>query len=578
MAHSASRDLYWKELIGSDVYLLLEVNFAGKVWRWSTAPISISDSAGVLRQFGGGLNELEYSTVLQTLADAPDQASLSFDLIWPEDVALLIAQGHDMSGGTGEISAIVEGKQWSDRQVLLSGSIRQPEYGAQGDAVSFTVEEAPFQDAGSWPHQSEKIDATTWPTHQAGEDGLPYVQVFGRPGVYRTEEGAQVYANGSRAMVVETDAADNTLASTLLIAGHPILSPTVRIYFVGADGRSPDEGLIDFFGGGGVDYEGPVEFVQDGLGHYCSVVRIDTVASDEIRRSSQFFVRWQGAPAGQNGGLWAEDEGVAGMGSLMQYALLQSTLRVDRGRFRAVSGRLDAWQVSGYVDEFVQPWEWIADNLLSLAPVSVHSGHSGLYPVFWRWDAELYDAVDHIERGSGIERATNIEYQTDLSQIRNSVQIQYAQDITDSEYKRAVSIVPYRDVFDPTQSESEFSWLSGALYGESRALEMQSDIITEDATANKTISWQVMAQGFSHRSVTYRLDQEYFALELGDIVTLTDSEVHLENEVCLVQGMLLTDTGKIDITLQIVSNPAKITRTTGPAPDQGPADPGDYNQ
>ena len=578
MGYSASRDLFWKELIGSRIYLLLEVNFAGKIWRWSTSPVVISDSAGNERVFGGGLNELEYTTVLQTLADAPDQASLSFDLIWPEDLAQLISEGHDLSAGTGEVSAIVTGKQWSDRQVLLEGSVRQPEYGAQGEPVSFTVEEAPFQDAGSWPGQLQQVNATTWPTYQEAEKGLPYVQVFGRPGVYRTEDGGGVFANGSRAMVVETDPADNTLASTLLIAGHPVLSPTVRIYFVGADGRSPDEGLIDFGGGFSIDYNGPVELVEDGLGHYCSVVRIATVVSDEIRRSSQFFVRWQGAPAGQNGGLYAEDEAVTGLGALMRYVLQESTLRVDRGRFRAASSRLDAWQVSGYVDQVVQPWEWITDNLLSLAPVSIHSGRKGLYPVLWRYDAERYDAVDHIELGSGTERASNIEYQSDLSEIRNAIQMVYAHDVTDKEFKRAVSIVPSRDLSDPTQSDSEFSWRSGLLYGETRTLEMQSDVITEDATANKTISWQVMAKGFSHRSVTYTVNQEYYALALGDVVTLTDPEVHLQNEVCLVQGMGLTDTGRITLTLQIISNPARITRTTGPAPDQGPADPGDYNQ
>ncbi|MCK5640995.1 MAG: hypothetical protein KAJ19_09370, partial [Gammaproteobacteria bacterium] len=260
------------------------------------------------------------------------------------------------------------------------------------------------------------------------------------------------------------------------------------------------------------------------------------------------------------------------------YVLNESTLRVDLGRFRANESRLNAWQVSGYIDQVVQPWEWITDNLLSLAPVSIHSGRKGLYPVFWRYDAERDDAVDHIERGSGIERASNVEYQSNISDIHNSVQLLYAHDVTDREFKRSVSIVPSRDLSDPTQSESEFSWRSGLLYGETRQLEMESDVVTEDATANKTIAWQVMSKGFSHRSVTYTTDQQYFALRLGDIVTLTDSEIHLENEVCLVQGLSLTDTGKINITLQIVSNPARIFKTTGPNPDQGSADPGDYNQ
>ena len=64
--------------------------------------------------------------------------------------------------------------------------------------------------------------------------------------------------------------------------------------------------------------------------------------------------------------------------------------------------------------------------------------------------------------------------------------------------------------------------------------------------------------------------------ELGDVVLLNDEEIHLQGAVALVQGVTLTDTGRIKLTLQLVENVARASRTKGPNPDTGAPDPGVY--
>ena len=581
----SSRRLFWSELGPHDVVcMLLEIDFAGQTFRWSTSPITMLNVDSELIRFDGGLNELDFGAVLQTLADTPDQASISVDLLWPVDVALLISQGHDLSAATGELSAWVEGKTYEDRQILVRGRVRQPDYGGFNDVVSFTLEEAPFQDVGEWPTTSERVDETTWPTFQESESGRPYVQVIGRPGVFRRADGAGRYDVGTRAMVVETDPTDNTLASTLMVAGHKIKSATVNIYYVGAEGATPDEGYIDFGGAGSVDLNGPVEYVQDSIGQWVSVVRIDTAVVDEIRRAQEFQVRWaQVIPDNTKGGLvwYDEAEAIRGAGDVMRYVLMRSTLRIDWGRFEAVRARMNAWSLDGYLTEVVQPWEWITDNILPLMPVSMHSGADGIYPVFWNWDAGTHDAVDHIEWSPGIDRVSNVEYERAPSEICNRLTLKYAWGVAEKEHQRSVIHTPNPTrvlglLVDPEQVTSEFSKRSALRFGMTAQKEMTSNVVIDDATAHRSVNWRILAEGFSQRSVQYTVPQRYAYLELGDVVTLTDSEIHLDNIVALVQGMDVRDTGRILITLQLVENVARAPKTTGPHPDQGAPDPGDY--
>jgi hypothetical protein len=555
--------------------MLVSVDYAGQTFRWSTKPVVIEDVNGDSLSFDGGLNELDFETVLQTLADAPDQTSISLDLMWPVDIAKLVSNGHDLSTARGELSAWIEGNTYENRQVLVSGRVRQPIYAAYNEPVSFTIEEAPFEDVAEWPPSSQRINKETWPRYRDAEVNRPYVQVIGRPGVYTQPDGTVVEGNGTRAQVVETRVGDSTQASTLLIAGHRVKSPTVRIYYVGAEGWTPDEGLIEI--GAGINYERPVSYRQDGLGNYVSTVDISGAAA-EICRSVEFQVQWVGAAEGENGGLVRTDSGglTRGAGDVMEYVLKQSTLRVDWGRFNAVRQKMNAYFLDFFMDSNVSPWEWISDNLLPLMPVSMHSGAQGLYPVFWDYAATSRDAVDSIEHGPGVVRVSGMEYQTQPSKLRNKITLKYGYDVVEGEHQRSAIHTPDPDLTDSEQITSEFAKRSKLQYGLKAESIFTSEVVNDDATAHKVTNWRILAEAFSHRSITYEVSQEYAYLELGSVILLTDAELYLQDVVALVQGNQINDTGRIDLTLQIVENVARGNKSTGPSPDQGQADPGDY--
>lgn len=579
MGYTSTRRLYASELQGdAQVFLLVSVDFAGQAFRWSTKPVNISTASGEVLRFDGGLNELEFETVLQTLTDAPDQTSISLDLLWPVDVAQLVSEGHDLSAARGEMSAWIDGNQYEDRQVLVTGRVRQPTYAAFNEPVSFTIEEAPFEDVALWPPASQRINKKTWPRYRQEESNRPYTQVIGIPGKYVTITGEQAQVAGSRGQSVETLAADGTQTTRLLIAGHRVKSSTVQVYYVGAEGFTPDEGFIDGGGVGVVDYDIAVEYVRDGLGAYVSTVDI-TVARAEICRASEFHIYWQNDKGTVDGGLIAGDglTFIRGAGDVMEYVLQRSTLRVDWGRFNAVKQRMNAYLCDFYMNEHVTPWEWISDNILPLVPVSMHSGPDGLYPVWWDWDAKAKDAVEKLTQGPGIVRISGVGYQSQASELRNQITLQYAYDVAEGEYQRAAIHTPAPDLDDTEQITSEFAKRSAAQYGVTAEEVATSDIVSDTATAGKVTNWQIMARAFSHRSVTYEVPQVYAYLELGSVVLLTDAEVHLTDVVALVQGNQINDTGRIDLTLQIVDNSARGQKTTGPNPDTGQADPGDYS-
>ena len=209
-------------------------------------------------------------------------------------------------------------------------------------------------------------------------------------------------------------------------------------------------------------------------------------------------------------------------------------------------------------------------------PGSMHSGPDGVFPVFWDWAATESDAVDRIEWGPGVVRVTGVEYERQPSEIRNRITLKYAFDLTEDSHQRSVIHTPRPDLTDKEQVTSVFAKRSELRHGVTAESSYSTDVITDTATAHQSVNWRVIAEGFSHRSVTYEVPQEYSYLELGDVVLLTDSDIHLTDIVSLVQGTTLTDTGRIELTLQLVENVARTKKTTGPNPDDGAPDPGDY--
>ena len=151
------RPFRWIELLDdlTSVEFLLSVTFAGREFYFSTKPRIIS---GI--PFAGGLSA-DWTDALDLFNHSPTLLAIPLTLIFPEDVAALVAKGHDLWKGTGELSLWVEGRPYDDRIVLITGDMVDPSYGAAGEPVKFSLEANGFQDSRLTHTQNQKI----YPNH-----------------------------------------------------------------------------------------------------------------------------------------------------------------------------------------------------------------------------------------------------------------------------------------------------------------------------------------------------------------------------------------------------------------------------
>ena len=527
------------ELSGASMVWLLRVDYASRSFMFSSAFVPAdnlpTDDDGRPYTLDGSLGDMpDITEAFDLLASTSSARSLSFrGLVFPADIAALIEAGHDLGAATGEVSLWRVGDSYSDRLVWLTGPLSQPEYGAQGEPVAFTVEENPFDDLAIIPSGQARASTSSLAAVEVTEVGEYYPTVFGAPGVYTDEAGATEKVPGTIGVVVA-----RTLGAcdTLVIAGHQVAAATVRVW-----------------SGGSVNEAFTVNNASDLLGNTIATVDLTAATGPIDRSADEFFVTWD------NGGGAVNDVGglVTGGGDLLEYFLVRSSLRVDIGRLTAAKPDLNRYKFSGYVNEAVSPWEWCEINLMPLLPASVVAGPDGVYPVVWRFDAVAADAVETIDADNGLAvRDGPVSYDAEPIDVRNDFRIDYAPDANTQKPQRFVQLRAGYDRSNVNELGSYYAEVSASRFGSATASKTVP-IIYDDATARAIVSWQVRARGLLHRSVTYTVPKSFGWLTLGAVVKITDAELSLSARVALVQAIRWATEETLSITLLIVDDPAR---------------------
>ena len=565
--------------LAEDLVLCVTLEYAGRQWRWSTRPVDLYDEAGTAIPWDGGLPDLDVEQTLTVLSETPDLLTVPLELAWPTDApsaASLRADGHDLAAATGEVALAVPGGQWAQRQVLLRGHVQQPEYGQDGEPVSLSLQEAPYEDEAVWPPDTARVTSETWPSAWSEYEGRYYPHVFGWPGTYRPTGSSTISGMpGSPGLVVERSGTD---ADTILIAGHRVTAGTVDLWY---EDDTTSSGWSAVVGA-------TVEHQVDGAGRVCAVIDVSGMVLPGIRTSSTYWVSWR--PEGGACGMYSEDVagGVAagGAGEALLYWLRRSSLRLDLPRFVALRQVLDGYRVSWYVDEPVTPYRWITDYLLPLLPVSIVSGPRGLCPVLWQHDPQRTQALTSITVEPGITRVGRVGVDRGWSEIVQEVRVSYCVDAESGDAKRTAVVAPAGP--EITQSSAvgasseigttakggtyrsvhaESSWRRYIEPGRPwRSEEVNGEIIVEEPTAARVAQWRLVAHGYAHRLVSYELPQSWAHLELGAIVLWTDADLYLSEVVALVRARTRRDYGLVRVTLQLLDEQPIRRVTTGPDP------------
>ena len=478
---------------------LLDITWSGVVYRWSSVPWGA---------YPGGLSPVELDRTIDLAGTSPGQASASFELVWPVDVAELISEGHDLGGATAELSYLESATDAHEDRVIVIANARleDPDYGSRYQAVALTVRANAYDDTETlWPPRAHEINATTWPTLAEAAAGEVYPQVYGTPGVYVSPDSdADLTSPGSPAHVI------HTTNKWLLIAGHEGDAFSVTIHSVDDAGSgSPVEGSYT------------VSHRSDALGQVVAYVDLTTGAVT-YDADGEYWVIW-GNGAAHTGG--------QGLGDVAISMLSRSRQGVDRGRWRAVQSSMNRYLIAGYIDERVNPWEWVRDNLLTLVPGSVHLGPRGIYPAVPLHRGQV--RLPRLVEGRDWWRIGGELVQYDKSSL-NEVEISFALDASDASYRRSLTLTGSRAGADPSEvttalSVAALARTEGLVVSES----IEAAMVYDSATAALIVHGVMRYQGLPRRTLRVIPSSRWWHLEPGAEVILVSADLHLEQYAIL---------------------------------------------
>lgn len=520
----AAKRFHEAYLRGAKVHYLLDLTWAGRVFHLSRESVEVVSSvSGETLQYEGRLDqEIAWEEAISLFSAGGDIASVIVNAVLPVDVALLVAQGHDLLSATGELSLWIDGTTYEDRRVILRGRLNDPEYGYVDEPLNASLQSEFFEDRGLIPPANQIITTTTWPNAAENAIGASYPFVFGQ-----IPSGLSL----SRAYLVDT------VGQLILVAGHHTVAGSVGVSTAGASATLTAVPGVD------------------GLGNAVTTVDVSTMV---YTADDEFMVSWiDGAYAANN------QQPLAGAGDVLAYLLSQTTLEVDWGRTLVAKDYLNRFQLAGCILEGVTPFEFITANLCPILPMSLVLGPYGLYPVPWRYDATQRDVVERLDTGIDPFLALDgpVAYEGSIRDLVNSFKLKYALRVRTGVTTKAVTLSGARTAGDTNSAESIVCRQSQLRYG-TRTMEAESTVVYDDATAGLTLAWWARAKALPTRVLTYIAGYDRAWLERGDVVSITDAGLSMTDQLGLVESLLFREDGTIRIKVRIIEDVATQFKVT----------------
>jgi hypothetical protein len=250
-------------------------------------------------------------------------------------------------------------------------------------------------------------------------------------------------------------------------------------------------------------------------------------------------------------------------GDYLAWLLSLTEQDVDHARVNLAREQLRAFQVSTYLDEPVTVAEYIREVILDIVPVSMTVGPRGVYPLVWRWDATVDDAVAtwDLTTDLDIARESVVTYE-DADKVANTVQLRYGWAPRAEDYTREMWAVgdpasrPRGLRFGGAASLALSYWSDPILarstvrYGVRRDA-LETAIVHDDLTASRVLAWRSRRWALPSRVVEYSAPQTYGWVEPGDYVTVTDPDLAWTERLCLVQSRGWAADGSVRYTLRV---------------------------
>ena len=511
-----SRTFTESELKSGTPVFLVDLELGGVVYRFATESYDIESDDGTVF-YDGTLSDVDFASSLEFASPDFDLPSAGVTVTFKIDLAQRIARGLDFGAAKGTLALWLPGNDLDERQIVIHGQIDAPCYGAIGEPVSFNIEADFLRNTRIVPNALQVIDKSNWPNLEENVEGAVYPIIIGAP-------GRQGFA-GSPVYVAEDLGSGDRVG---IIASHICTATTVSVIEVKADGSTPS--IPDQ----------TVEFDNDTNGAAYSYI---DVPNAHFNADATYFVSFDNGGGGivnpyanqKSTSNVPEDAYLTGAGDVVRYFLHQSGATVDDGRMAAAAPYLNFIQLDGYIAERVDALEFLQNEILPLLPCSLRAGPDGLYVVPWRYDAVESDARTKLEAGKDIFRAGLVEYLT--SDVYNEITLRYRHNVRYNTLRKAVTITG-----DTAKQTGGFLWRntytvnSQSRYG-TKALEIETEFISSRASAGRVVNWMSRAYGSRQRRITYEAPHKFGWLEVGDVISVTDTDLSLTDQLLILESI-----------------------------------------
>ena len=538
------------DLLGGRLLWLLEIHFGSrKRILLAREPLAVPSAADGTWNFSGGLDEVTFSDSVDLYSVNESSRSVSISCIPPINIAELVGQGFDLTTTTASLSQIIEGEDYSDRRpVFRNVRIRDPEYGAEFEEFRFSLKSNPFEDQAMIPPIGHRVNATTWPDYGDAAYGKAYPQIFGQPGVKDTTSW---HTWVSPALYVDTTGSTRRF----LVAGHRCTEgSTVKI---------TNTAKIS-------DSAGPyaVYTATDGLGREVSLIDVpSTVAPMVLDGDAEYVVMWAGtSPSVFEGGGRLNVEHsthMHGAGDVLRYMLQAANdIPIDAGRFEAAIPLLNEIRVDFTIEEPVRIWDWLKSNLLPLLPVSLATSGDGIYPIVWDREIPSADVCAAIDADRDQwERTGPVAMEFLDGQPVNRFKIAHSKNLATGTIQESSVLDASRNASDPSTDENIYAKISKSRYG-IREKEEESVILYRAASAFQILSFWSRIYGFPIYSLEYMAPLEWGWLRAGSVVELNDPDLHIENQLAIVQAVEWSAGDLVGFRLSWLEDLPRDTRKT----------------
>jgi hypothetical protein len=522
----------WTEAqLREEIYWVLALEWAGGTFYLSTDSLFIVDADDTITTTPDLVDYPSVEEALEIWSVETPRLSVPLSFILPVDVPGLIAEGHALDGAVGELCQWARGTEWSARRVVVRGKLVDPEYGAEWEPVTCSLEEMVADDQTTLPVQPITIASwlaravSTLSSADVGDAGVVIPMVWGTPGA--------TTAAGSPAPIIGTSGSLVYLG----IACHYVEAFSVDII----DSAGTMETFVVYY----TDLRQYWGFTR-GIPLVAWVV-VDTSTTSLVLTDSLFAI-WN------NGAALVDEsrQAIRGVGDLLAHVLRTSALRVDYGRVDAVRPLLNQYQTSGYIDEVVALGEYIGEVLAAVFPFAMAGGQGGVYPFLWPVYPQASSAVAVLstDLDPNLERVGRIAYEGS-DEVATDIELRYTWNPQTEGYMVARSVGGEVSVADPDRMTIAQLIGPRSRYGLRRKV-LETTVVHDATTASKVLLAQAARYGQPARMVQYIAPRRYGWLRRGDLIALTDIEVAAASQLCLIEGVQWTEDGALTLTLRYI--------------------------